>query len=106
MAVAIEQRKVAVGKEPIDVFHPGLYRKGFVLLGQFGQLDGQSREYPGIVGLVERGDAKSTVGSVKTRTVEQVIAQHTQCQPPTEVAVERLRYKGIITNLFVVVHFF
>lgn len=95
---------VAVGEQAVDVLHPRLDAEILIFGRKPLHLHHQPRQHPGVVVGVERGDAEASVLGVEAGTVEQVVAQHAECQPPHQINVERLGHEVVVPDFVISRH--
>ena len=94
-AILVNDGKVTVGKQTIDILHPCLNRELLVLIRHLIQFDSQTGKYPCVIVLVQRSNTKSTVAGMKTCTIQQMVSQHSHCQASVKVHMKWLCHKLI-----------
>ena len=102
--LVVKNGKVTVGKKAINILHPRLNTERLILARHLLQLNSQTGKYPCIMVLIQCGNTESTVGGMKSGTIQQMIPQYTHCQFSGEIAMKRLCHKLVRSN-FIVTHY-
>ena len=61
LAILIDNGKITVGEQAIDILHPCIYAERLILVGHLVKLNGQTGEHPCMVFLIEAGYAETTL---------------------------------------------
>ena len=104
LAVLVYDGKITISKKTIYILHPCLYSKLLILIRHLFQIDGQTRQYPCIIVLIQCSDSKAAFTGMKAGTIQQMVAKHPHCQTSVEVYMKRLRNKLITPYLLIVTH--
>ena len=105
LSILVNDGKVTVGKETIDILHPCLNRELLVLVRHLIQLDSQAGKHPCVIVLVQRSNTKSTVAGMKTCAIQQMISQHAHGQTAVKIYVKRLCHKLISPYFIFFTHY-
>ena len=98
LTLSIADGVVTVGEKTIDFLDPSINLERLIALRQSIELDGETRQNPGVGLVVEVGHTETSRRGMLLRTVEQVVAQHAQSESSGEVGMKGFTHQRGGTN--------
>ncbi len=99
LTLSVADGIVTVGEKTIDFLDPCINLERLISLRQSVELDSETRQNPGVGLVVEVGHTETSRRGMLLRTVEQVVAQHTQSESSREIGMKRFTHQRGGTNL-------
>jgi len=98
LTLSVADGIVTVGEQTIDFLDPSINLERLISLRQSVELDGETRQNPGVGLVVEVGHTETSRRGMLLCAVEQVIAQHAQSESSGEVSMKRFTHQRGGTN--------